>query len=82
MVNPSFFLGNSEMASNHFLKKSIASLSLISVGALSALIGTQLNPTNALQTQPLIAQAPAASKQRVLTKTLFQQPLIKRVLRW
>ncbi len=58
MVNPSFFLGNSEMASN-FLKKSIASFSLVSVGALSALIGTQLNPTNAVQTQPLIAQAPA-----------------------
>ncbi|MCY7272324.1 MAG: trypsin-like peptidase domain-containing protein [Phormidesmis sp. CAN_BIN44] len=49
------------MASNHFLKKSIASLSLVSVGALSALIGTQLNPTNALQTQPLIAQVPAMS---------------------
>jgi S1-C subfamily serine protease len=49
------------MASNHLLKKSIASFSLVSVGALSALIGTQLNPTNAVQTQPLIAQAPAAS---------------------
>ncbi len=47
------------MASNQLLKKSIASLSLVSVGALSALIGTQLNPINALQTQPLIAQAPA-----------------------
>ena len=45
------------MAANHLLKKSIASLSLISVGAVSALIGTQLNPTNAVQTQPLIAQA-------------------------
>ena len=61
MVNPSFFLGNSEMASNHFLKKSIASFSLVSVGALSALIGTQLNPTNAVQTQPLVAQVPAGS---------------------
>ena len=49
------------MASNHFLKKSIASFSLVSVGALSALIGTQLNPTNAVQTQPLVAQVPAGS---------------------
>lgn len=47
------------MAANHLLKKSIASLSLISVGAVSALIGTQLNPTNAVQTQPLIAQVPS-----------------------
>ncbi len=48
------------MAANHLLRKSIASLSLVSVGAVSALIGTQLNPTNAVQTQPLVAQVPSA----------------------
>jgi S1-C subfamily serine protease len=60
-VKPIHFLWNSTMPSNHFLKKSLASLSLVSVGAVSALFGSQLLPTNAVQTQPLIAQVPALS---------------------
>ena len=49
------------MPSNLSLKNTLASLSLVSVGAVTALIGSQLTPTNAVQTQPLIAQVPAIS---------------------
>lgn len=42
------------MASNRFLKTSLASLSLVSIGAVSALVGTQI-PSNQFQ-PPAIAQ--------------------------
>lgn len=57
------------MASNHFLKKSFVSLSLVSVGAVSALVGANLTPIQ-LRPQPAfsaernsikIAQLPAIS---------------------
>ncbi|NDJ17232.1 trypsin-like peptidase domain-containing protein [Myxacorys almedinensis] len=50
------------MTSNRFLKKSFASLSLVSAGALSALVGAQVIPVQ-LQPQRAIAQAPAAIAQ-------------------
>ncbi|KAM3115446.1 HhoA/HhoB/HtrA family serine endopeptidase [Phormidesmis sp. 146-33] len=46
------------MAAN-LLQKSIVSLSLVSVGAMTAVLGSHLAPTNAGQSQPLVAQLPA-----------------------
>lgn len=46
--------------SNLFWKKSLASLSLVSVGAVTALVGAQFAP-NAVRTQPVIAQVPTIS---------------------
>ncbi|MER3433126.1 MAG: serine protease [Leptolyngbya sp. ERB_1_1] len=48
------------MASNRFLKTSLASLSLVSIGAVSALVGTQI-PSTRLQTQPATAQVSNAT---------------------
>lgn len=49
------------MSFNHFLKKSAASVSLVSAGAIAALVGTHLTPINAVPTQSLIAQVPTSS---------------------
>lgn len=46
------------MSSNVSLKQSLTILSLVSVGAISALLGTQRMPTNAVPSQQPIAQLP------------------------
>lgn len=47
------------MSSHFSLKKSLTSLSLISVGALTAMLGAHFMPINAVQSQQPIAQLPS-----------------------
>jgi serine protease Do len=49
------------MFANFSLKKSLTSLSLMSVGAVTALLGTQMVPTKALTSNLPIAQLPTAA---------------------
>jgi serine protease Do len=49
------------MSANFSLKKSLTSLSLMSVGAVTALFGTQMVPTKALTSNLPIAQLPTAA---------------------
>ncbi len=51
----------SAMSTNSSLKKSLVNLSLVSVGAMSALVGAHLMPTKPVMSQPTIAQLPSTS---------------------
>jgi serine protease Do len=49
------------MSTNFSVKKSLVNLSLVSVGAMSALVGAHLMPTKPVMSQPTIAQLPSTS---------------------
>ncbi|OUL33759.1 serine protease [Nostoc sp. T09] len=49
------------MSANFSLKKSLVNVSLVSVGAVSALIGAHLMPTNPVLSQQITAQLPSTS---------------------
>jgi serine protease Do len=51
----------SAMSTNFSMKKSLVNLSLVSVGAVSALVGAHIMPTKPVMSQPTIAQLPATS---------------------